>query len=159
MPLTMQLNSRFGAFCHDELVKAGGRPAALVERIFRAPGDAEASRKAFAPWLDNTELNSRDGDSTVPPLFSVQLKDWQTFQHNWQWDNYGRFAGEAGFSAYLESERRQCPDEGETGMVSDPLFEDTMRHRYKYEQRFLETSGRAGFAAKGRTGGDEAACP
>ncbi|KAF2962795.1 hypothetical protein GQX73_g10778 [Xylaria multiplex] len=140
-------NNRFETFCYEELVKAGGRPAAPVERIFRTPKDVEASRKAFAPWLDDTGLDSWDGDGDVPPLFSAQLEDWMTFRHKWQWDNRGRFAGDEGFSAFLESRRRRYLHKGEVEVVSNPSFEATARQIWKYEQRFLESSGTAGFAA------------
>ncbi|KAI0118688.1 hypothetical protein GGR51DRAFT_129437 [Nemania sp. FL0031] len=147
-PVPPENNNRFETFCHDELVKAGGRPAASVEHIFCTPKDTEASRKIFAPWLDDIILDSRDGD--VPSLFSTQLEDWMAFQQKWQWDNRGRFAGEEGFSAYLEWERRLWLHKGQDLVVSAPSFEHTTREIWKQEERFLERSGKDGFAAYAR---------
>lgn len=70
-----------------------------------------------------------------------------SFKHKWQWDNRGKIAAEEGFSAYLESRRRRYLHKGEVEMVSDGSFETTARQAWKYEQRYLEGSGKIGFAA------------
>ena len=89
-------NSRFEAFCHDDLVNADGRPAISFELFINTLKDAEASMEILRPWLADTEPGSEDGD--VPPLFSTQLEDWESFQQKWQWDNRGRYAGDEGFT-------------------------------------------------------------
>ncbi|OXV12135.1 hypothetical protein Egran_00105 [Elaphomyces granulatus] len=138
-------NSRFEAFCHDELVEAGGRPVVPIELLLHTSKDAEVDRENFGPWLDDTLSRSRDGD--VLPVFSTQLEDWMSFQHKWQWDNRGKYAGDEGFSASLESRRRRYLHKGELEMVSDPSFEAMARQIWKYEPRFLELSGKEGFTA------------
>ena len=138
-------NSCFEAFCHDELVKAGGRPVASFELLLDALKDAEASKEILRPWLGDTDLGCRDGD--VPPAFSTQLEDWESFQHKWQWDNRGKYAGEEGFTPFLESRRKRYLHKGELKVVSDPSFEATARQIWEYEQRYLELSGKKGFTA------------
>ena len=83
----------------------------------------------------------------MPPVFSTQLEDWESFKHKWQWDNRGKYAGDEGFFGFLELWRKRYLHKGESEMVSDVSFEETARQIWKYEQRFLELSGREGFAA------------
>ncbi|MCJ1425041.1 hypothetical protein MMC29_002929 [Sticta canariensis] len=142
---TPEGNSRFEAFCHDELVKAGGRPMASFELLLDTLKDVEASREMLRPWLGDKDLGSRDGD--VPPAFSAQLDDWELFQHRWQWDNRGKYAGDEGFAAFLESRRKRYLHKGESEIVSDPSFEETARRIWKHEERYLELSGKEGFTA------------
>ena len=138
-------NNRFETFCYDELVKAGGRPVVPIKLLFHTSKDVAAGREELAPWLGDTDSGSRDGD--VPPVFSTQLEDWMSFQHKWQWDNRGKFAGDEGFSAFLESQRKRWLHKGELKVVSDPSFEATARQIWEYEQRYLELSGKEGFTA------------
>ena len=138
-------NHRFEAFCHDELVKAGGRPVASFGIFLDTLKDAKASKKMLVPWLGDTDSGYQN--DTIPSVFSTQLEDWESFQHKWQWDNRGKYAGDEGFAAFLESRRRRCLHKGELQVVSDPSFEATARHIWDYEQRYLELSGREGFAA------------
>ena len=70
-----------------------------------------------------------------------------SFQHKWQWDNRGKIGSEEGFSAFLESCKRRYLHKGESEVVFDPLFEETVRQTWKYESRFLEQSGKDGFTA------------
>lgn len=86
-------------------------------------------------------------DGHVPPLFSTQLEDWESFQHKWQWDNRGKFASSEGFTTFLKSRRKRYLHKGESELVSDPSFEATVRKIWDYEQRCLELSDREGFAA------------
>lgn len=137
--------SRFEAFCHDELIKAGGRPAVTSDFFFGTFTDAEASSEILTQWLDDPDSGFRDGH--VPPLFSTQLEDWESFQHKWQWDNRGKYASSEGFTSFLESQRKRWLHKGESKLVSDPSFEATTRKIWEYEQRPLELSGREGFAA------------
>ena len=118
-------NKRFEAFYYDKLIQAGSRPVMPLELLFHTSKNAEAYRKTFGPWLGDTNTDSRDGD--VPPVFSTQLEDWTSFQHKWQWDNRGKFAGDEGFSAFLESRKKRYLHKGELEMVSDPSFEATVR--------------------------------
>lgn len=120
-------NSRFEAFCHDELVKAGGRPVVSFELLLDTFKDAGASKEILRRWLGNIDSGSRDGD--VPPAFSTQLEDWESFQHKWQWDNRGKYASDEGFTAFLESRRKRCLHKGESEVVSDPSFGATARNR------------------------------
>lgn len=78
-----------------------------IELLFHTSKDAEADREYFGPWLSDTDSCSRDGN--VLPVFSTHLEDWMSFQHKWQWDNRGKYAGDEGFSAFLES--RTCTRE------------------------------------------------
>lgn len=98
-------NWQYEAFCYDELVKAGGRPVRPIEVLLRASRDLDADGDKLEPWLpEYKDPDRRDDD--LPPVFSTQLKDWQLFQHKWQWDNRGRIACEEGFSAFLDSDRK-----------------------------------------------------
>ncbi|KAL7967283.1 hypothetical protein HDV63DRAFT_406915 [Trichoderma sp. SZMC 28014] len=138
-------NRRFEALCHDELVKAGGRPIASFELFLDTLKDVESSREMLMPWLGDKNLKCQDGD--VPPVFSAQLDDWESFQHKWQWDNRGKYAGDEGFAAFLDSRRKRFLHKGETGVVSNPSFEDTARRIWQHEERYLELSGKEGFTA------------
>ncbi|KAI9671162.1 MAG: hypothetical protein M1817_003669 [Caeruleum heppii] len=138
-------DSRFEAYCHDELVKAGGRPVMSFELLLHNSKDAKANREGLEPWLSDTDPGSRDGN--VPPVFSTQLEDWESFKHQWQWDNRGKYAGDEGFFGFLESKRKRWLHMGEPKVVSDPTFEDTTRHIWEYKERYLELSGTEGFAA------------
>ena len=138
-------NGRYEAFCHDELIKAGGSPAVTSEFLLGIPRDAEACREILRLWLDDPDSGCQDGH--VPPLFSTQLEDWESFQHKWLWDNRGKFASDEGFTTFLESRRKRYLHKGESALVSDPSFEATARHIWDYEHRFLELSGKEGFAA------------
>jgi hypothetical protein len=90
--------------------------------------------------VSSTLLGSQDG---VLPVFS----DWMSFQHKWQWDNRGKYAGDEGFSAFLESRRKRYLHKGELGMVADPSFEAIVRRAWESKPRFLELSGKEGFTA------------
>ena len=138
-------NIRFEAFCHDELVQAGGRPAVSLNTFLHTLEDAKASREKLELWLGDTDSGQPNGD--VPPAFSAQLKDWEIFQQKWQWDNRGRYAGDEGFAAFLESRKRRYLHKGESEVVSDHSFEETARRIWEYEPRFLEISGTEGFTA------------
>ncbi|CAJ2508712.1 Uu.00g137380.m01.CDS01 [Anthostomella pinea] len=140
-------NHRLEAFCHDELVKAGGRPVVPLEFLLHAAKDAGADTEQFEPWLGDTNSGHRDGD--VAPVFSAQLEDWLSFQHKWQWDNRDQtIRGEGeGFAAHFESRKRRYLHQGEVDVISDPLLEDTVRHAWEYEDMFLEASGKEGFTA------------
>ncbi len=139
-------NSRFEAFCRDELVQAGGRPVATFEHFLDALKNEESSKEILRLWLDDSsDWSCRDGD--VPPAFSMQLEDWESFQHKWQWDNRGKYAGDEGFTAFSESRRRRWLHKGESDLVSDPSFEATARHIWQHEERWLELSGQEGFEA------------
>lgn len=138
-------NHQFERFCYDELVKAGGRPVVSCEQLFNGWKDADGDRETLTPWLGTTASDGRDDD--VPPIFSTQLEDWETFQQKWQWDNRGKYAGEEGFSAFLGSQRREFLHKGEDKWVSNPMFEDTIRSVWKHEPRYLELPGKQGFDA------------
>lgn len=138
-------SASFETFCHDELLKAGGRPALSLTLLLEASTDAEILREKLRPWLGAKDPGSQDGN--LPPIFSTQLEDWKAFQHKWQWDNRGKYASDEGFAAFLESQRKRWLHLGETGVVSDEGFEETARHMWKYEVRSLEVSGREGFTA------------
>ncbi|KAK2592815.1 hypothetical protein QQS21_009483 [Conoideocrella luteorostrata] len=139
-------NSGYEKFCHDELVRQGGRPVMSFERLQHSSKDAQASQGKLEPWLREPESHLRDGD--VPPIFSKQLYDWQSFQQKWQWDNRGKYAGEEGFTTYVESDKRMSSYWGDERWVSQPGFEEVMRSIWEeHEPRYLELSGREGFAA------------
>ncbi|KAI0868387.1 hypothetical protein GGS24DRAFT_482530 [Hypoxylon argillaceum] len=141
-------NTRYEIFCHDELVKAGGRPAAPLELILSTPEDPEDNIEVLFPWIDGINLMGEPlvgGD--VPPLFSTQLEDWQAFQQRWQWDNRGKLEAEEGFSAFLESHTRFLLHKGRHKYVSCPTFEEESRMFWNQKQRYLETSGSDGFVA------------
>ena len=138
-------NNQFEACCYHELVKASGRPVVPIERLFHTSKDVEAEKKNFEQWLGDIDSGSRDGD--VPLVFSTQLEDWESFQHKWQWDNRGKFAGNEGFSAFLESRRNKYLHKGELKVVSDPSFKVMIKQTWKYEKRFLEVSSQNGFTA------------
>ena len=143
--LHLESNIGFETFCHDELVQAGGRPAISLELLLSTLKDVNAGREKLELWLGGTDSSRQDGD--VPPAFSAQLEDWETFQHKWQWDNRGRYAGDEGFAAFLESRRKRYLYKGESGVVLDHSFEETARRIWEYEQRYLEASGTEGFVA------------
>ncbi|KAL8944999.1 MAG: hypothetical protein Q9211_000389 [Gyalolechia sp. 1 TL-2023] len=132
---------QYEVFCHDELVKAGGRPAVPIELLSHPARDAEASREKFKPWLGNAYPGS------PPDIFSAQTDDWMTFQHRWQWDNRGKFAGEEGFSEALEWEKKKHINRGDWKWPSKPAFEEVERSIWGHAERDLEISGKEGFTA------------
>ncbi|KAL8856975.1 MAG: hypothetical protein Q9178_006470 [Gyalolechia marmorata] len=139
-------NRRYEAFCYDELVKAGGRPVRPIELLLRTTRDPDADGDELEPWLPEYKGPERRDDD-LPPVFSTQLKDWQLFQYRWQWDNRGRIACEEGFSAFLDSDRKQELHGGETKEVSNPWYENTLRNVWEDVPRYFEASGYEGFKA------------
>lgn len=145
-PVPEENNTRLETFCHEELVKSGGRPVVPLELLLHTAKGAEVGNEKLQMWLGDTKWGRYDGD--VPPVFSTQLEDWRSFQHKWQWDNRGKIAGEEGFSAHLEWDRKYWLHRGHTKSVADPTFEETTRNGWeKHEIRYLETSGEEGFTA------------
>ncbi|KAI1179684.1 hypothetical protein F4777DRAFT_442439 [Nemania sp. FL0916] len=142
--LPEDFNARIEEFKHDSLVEEGGRPAISNELLLETSRNAEANREIFAPWLDDQVIENRDDD--VLPLFSTQLADWQSFRHKWQLDNRGKQAAE-GFSAFLESQKKEFVHSGESRLLSDPAFETSVRSMWEAAKRHLELSGREGFTA------------
>ena len=51
-------NGCFQAYCHDELVKAGGRPVMSFELLPQISKDAKANWERLELWLDDTDLGS-----------------------------------------------------------------------------------------------------
>lgn len=139
-------NRAYEAFCYDQLLKAGGRPVRPIELLLRTSRDSDADGDKLEPWLPEYKDPERRHDD-VPPVFSTQLKDWQLFQHRWQWDNRGRIACEEGFSAFLDSQRKADLHMGEVKYVSDPWYEDMLRNVWEDVPRFFEASGYEGFKA------------
>ncbi|KAH8696864.1 hypothetical protein GQ44DRAFT_779505 [Phaeosphaeriaceae sp. PMI808] len=62
-------------------------------------------------------------------------------------DNRGKYAGDEGFAAFLESRRKRYLHKGELEVVSDHSFEETAKQIWEYEPRYLELSGKEGFTA------------
>ena len=116
-----------------------------IKLLFHASKVAEVDKRNLGPWLGDKNSGSRDGD--VPSVFSEQLEDWMSFQHKWQWDNRGKIESEEGFFAFLELWKRRYLHKGESEVVFDPSFEETVRQTWKYESRFLKQSGIDGFTA------------
>jgi hypothetical protein len=136
-------NHHFEAFCHDELVKAGGRRVASFELfLYILDNDANASGKKLWTWLGDVEFVSQDG--VMSPIFSTQLEDWEAFRQKWQWDNRGMYASHDGLAAFLESRKKRYLHKGESKVVSDPSFKETARHM-ELRARHLELPGREGF--------------
>lgn len=141
-PPPYESNVSYEAFCHNELLTAGGKPAVSLDRLSPGAGDLQ---QEIAAWLSNDSPKLEEGD--VPAILSTQLEHWNVFRQRWQWDNRGKAAGEAGFPAYLAGERRLLMHKGEVDVAYDPSFEDTMRRGWDYDGISLEESGNAGFAA------------
>ncbi|KAL9013452.1 MAG: hypothetical protein Q9173_001851, partial [Seirophora scorigena] len=145
-PVPESNNRAYETFCYDELVKASGRPVRPIELLLRTPEDPDADGDKLEPWLpEYKNPKRRDGD--LPPVFSTQLKDWQLFQHTWQWDNRGKIACEEGFSAFLDWERKLDLHQGQHRCLADPWYEHDARLLWESEQRFFEASGHEGFKA------------
>ncbi|OAP55600.1 hypothetical protein AYL99_09751 [Fonsecaea erecta] len=135
--------SRYERLCYDELVRAGARPV-MPSDILKTVTDINFPHgDLLAPWLDDTWSDIRDGE--VPPVFSAQLDDWETFKHKWQWDHRGKYKGKEGFAGFIESQRKKRLREGKPKGLSEPSLEE-MRRLWECEPRFLETSGHEGFA-------------
>lgn len=118
---------------------------ASFEYFLDALKNEESSKETLRLWLDDTDWRCRDGDFL--PAFSMQLEDWESFQHKWQWDNRGKYAGDEGFTAFFESQRKRFLHKGESGWVSNPDFEPAGRSIWQLEVRWLELSGQEGFEA------------
>lgn len=102
-------------------------------------------KRNLESWLGDKNSGTRDGD--VLSVFSEQLEDWILFRHKWQWDNRGKIASKEGFSAFLEWRKKRYLHKGESGVVSDSSFEETVRQTWIYESRFFEHFGKDGFTA------------
>ncbi|KAL8652033.1 MAG: hypothetical protein Q9210_002919 [Variospora velana] len=135
-------NRAYEAFCYDELVKAGGRPAWPIEVLLRTSRDEDK----LEPWLP-VYKDWKRRDDNLPPVFSTQRKDWLLFQHRWQWDNRGKIACEEDFSAFLDSEKKELLHKREVKEVSDPWYEYDKRKRWEDLPRYFEASGSEGFKA------------
>lgn len=129
------------AFCHHELINAGGRPAASLQDLFR---NRVAYRKRAVPWLGD-ESPTQDGD--IPPLLYGQWKDWQFFRHSWQWYNRGLSNSEKGFNLFLEFRKRKLRHHGESQLAARPDFEESTRFVWEFQPILLEQSKGESFLA------------
>ncbi|CAJ2508626.1 Uu.00g136520.m01.CDS01 [Anthostomella pinea] len=141
-PPPTQGNAGYEAFCYNELLRTGGRPAVSLELLTCGSGGLQ---QAIAAWVD--DKGSRLGDGDVPEIISAQLEHWNVYQQRWQWDNRGKAAGEAGFPAYLAWQKKTLLHKGEVDIAFDPSFDSTMKRMWDHEPTSLEESGREGFAA------------
>ncbi|KID94259.1 protein kinase, partial [Metarhizium majus ARSEF 297] len=116
--------------CHQELVNDGGRPVCSIEDLTYILTKPRARYKAIMPWLSD-DPDSEVWDGEIKTVFSRQFTRWWDFRKS-QWDNR-RIDIEAGFSSFLEANKRKYEGMGATRMVSDPSFEETVRRLWQHK--------------------------
>ncbi|KAL8858965.1 MAG: hypothetical protein Q9178_004446 [Gyalolechia marmorata] len=116
--------------CRQELIQSGGRPVCSIQELFHISATPTVGYEAVLSWLSD-DPDSEDGIGDLKPVFTRQFWRWWEFRKS-QWDSRGLGDSEAGFSAFLEAEKRKHLAMGAKATVSQPSFNETTRRLWQY---------------------------
>lgn len=81
------------------------------------------------PWLSDVP-DSEEGIAELETVFTRQFARWWDFR-KLQWDYRGLVDNEAGFSAFLDANRRKYEGAGSKAMASAPSFVELSQNRWQ----------------------------
>ncbi len=116
--------------CRQELIQSGGRPVCSIQELSHILAAPTVGYEAVLPWLSD-DPDSETGTGDLKTVFTRQLSRWWEFRKS-QWDSRGLGDSEAGFSAFLEAEKRKHLAIGDKRWVSNPSFDETMRRVWQH---------------------------